>query len=150
MTKLATFLDVQPLQIQLWMAYEYGQSYPSYQAASDKLNEHNQPYSLGEDEPMNMAENAQSITDSNLQLKQQDSHQTAQHNCFSVVASSENHDKNKVLQSLEKPGVNTFKAKQLIETYGHKRVKEVIEHTIARKSSRLCHSSIERPVDNLL
>jgi hypothetical protein len=105
--KVAAFLKVEPLQIQLWMDSETpnknSQAHPSHQSASDQLNERNQTHSLGEDEPMNTAENAQSITDSNLQLKQQDNHQTPQHNRFSVaVVSSENHNKKKVLQSLEK------------------------------------------------
>jgi hypothetical protein len=138
--KLAAFLDVQALQIQLWMSSETpnenSQSHPSHQADSDQLNERNQTHSLGEDAPMNTAENAQSITDSHLQLRQQNNRQTTQHNHFSVaVVSDENHDKKKVLQSLEKLGVNAFSAKQLIEKHGEKRIAEVIEHTIARKSA---------------
>jgi hypothetical protein len=136
--KLAAFLDVQPLQIQLWMGSETpnenSQSQPSHQVASDQLDKRNQTYSLSDDEPMNTAENAQSITDSNSQLKQQDNHQTTQHNRFSVaVVSSDNREKERVLQLLEKLGVNAFSAKQLIEKYGEKRITEVIEHTIARK-----------------
>jgi hypothetical protein len=136
--RLAACLEVLPLQIQLWMgsetSNENSQFRPSHQADSDQLDERNQTHSLGEDEPMNMAENAQSITDSDLQLKQQDKPQTTQHNRFSVVvASSENHDKKKVLQSLEKLGVNAFNAKQLIATYVHKRIAEVVEHTLTQK-----------------
>src|SRR5687768_9092967 len=76
--KLAVFLDVQPLQIQLWMgsetSNENSQADPSHQVDSDQLDERNHTHSLGEDDPMNTAENAQSITDSNLHLKQQDNH----------------------------------------------------------------------------
>src|SRR5688572_19767287 len=68
--RLAAFLEVLPLQIQLWMGSETpnenSQAHPSYEAVSDQLDERNQPILLGEDEPMNTAENAQSITDSNL------------------------------------------------------------------------------------
>jgi hypothetical protein len=129
--KLTEFLEVQPFQIQLWMGsetpIENSQSRSSHHAVSDQLNERNQIILLGEHEPMNPAENAQSITDSNLQLKQQDNLQTTQQNRFSVaVVSSENHDKERVLQSLEKLGVNAFSAKQLIEKHGQKRVKEVV------------------------
>jgi hypothetical protein len=136
--KLAAFLDVQPLQIQLWMGSETpnenGQFHPSHQVASDQLDEHNQTHLLGEDEPMNLAENAQSITDPNLQLKQQDNHQTTQHITHSVaIVSTENHDKERVLQSLEKLGINAFKAKSLIEKHGHKRIAEVVEHTLTQK-----------------
>jgi hypothetical protein len=135
--QLAEFLEVLPSQIQLWMSSETpnesGQSRQSQQATSDQFNQHNQTHSLDEDEPKDLAENAQSITDSNLQSKQQDNHQHTQHNRFSVVASSENQDKKKVLQSLEKLGVNAFKAKQLITTYGDKRIAEVVDHTLTQK-----------------
>jgi hypothetical protein len=136
--KLAAFLDVQPLQIQLWMGSETSnansQSHLSHQVVSDQLDECNQPYLLGEDEPMNTAENAQSITDSHLQLKQQDNHQTTQHTSYSVaVVGYEKFEEEKALKSLEIMGVNAFKAKQLIKKHGHKRVTEVVEHTKSQK-----------------
>jgi hypothetical protein len=136
--KLAAFLEVPPLQIQLWMGFEIlnenSQSHLSHQADSDQLNECNQTHLLGEDAPMNTAENAQSITDSTSQLNQQNNHQTTQHNRFSVaVASSEKQDKEIILQLLAKLSINAFSAHQLIETYGHERVVEVVEHTIVRK-----------------
>jgi hypothetical protein len=135
--KLSAFLEVHPLQIQLWMSSETpnanSQIHPSQQVASDQYNEHNPANLLGEHEPINPAENAQSITDSNSQLKQHNNIQTTQHTAHSVViVSSDNHDKERVLQSLEKLGINTFKAQHLIEKHGHKRVADVVEHTMAR------------------
>src|SRR5687768_14141662 len=55
--QLAAFLEVQPLQIQLWMSSETPnenrQSHPSFQATSNQLNEPSQTDLLGEHEPMN-------------------------------------------------------------------------------------------------
>jgi hypothetical protein len=138
--QLAAFLEVQPLQIQLWMSSETPnenrQSHPPFQATSNQLDEPSQTDLLGEHEPMNPVENAQSITDSDSHLKQQNNYQTTQHTSYSVaVIGSEKEDKEKILQSLGKLGINTFKANQLIKTYGYKRVAEVIEHTKARETA---------------
>jgi hypothetical protein len=89
---------------------------------------------LGDDKPINPAENAKSITDSHLQLKLQNNHQSPQHITHSVaVVSSDNREKERVLQLLEKLGVNAFSAQQLIEKHGQKRVKEVIDYALTQK-----------------
>jgi hypothetical protein len=136
--KLAVFLDVQPLRVQLWMGsetpYENEESHPSHKVVSNQFNQHNQTHSWSEDELIHLGENTKSITDSDSQLNQQINDQTTQHTNYSVaVVESKKGEKENSLQSLEKLGINAFKAKQLIEKHGYKRVTEVVEHTIAQK-----------------
>jgi hypothetical protein len=131
--RLAEFLDVMPLRMKMWMwteaPNEVSQSSPSHEAGSDQLNEHNQPDSFGEEEPIHSAESAKSITDSDLQTKQQTNYQTIQHNSYPVaVVDIESEKKKEILQSLGKLGIGYFKATEFIEKYGNKRVSEVVNH----------------------
>ncbi len=64
---------------------EDSQSSPSQDAGSDQLNELDQLDSFGEDELIYSAESAKSITDSDLQTRQQNNHQSIQHNSYSVA-----------------------------------------------------------------
>jgi hypothetical protein len=72
--RLSEFLEIIPLRIQLWMypetPNEDGQSSPSNEADSDQLTQQNAPNDLEENEPIDSAESAKSITDSNLQTRQ--------------------------------------------------------------------------------
>src|SRR6185369_16822029 len=71
--KLAKFLDMMPLRIKMWMwvdpPNEDGQSRTSEGADIDQCNDPNQTEELGEHEPVYSAESAQSIKDSDLQIK---------------------------------------------------------------------------------
>ena len=131
--KLGEFLNIMPLRIKMWMwtetPNEDSQYSPSQEADSDQLDEHNQPDSFGEDEPIYSAESAQSITDSDSQTKQQNNDQSIQHNRYSaVVVDTEREEKKEILQSLGKLGIGYLKANELIQEHGHKRVTEVVEH----------------------
>jgi environmental stress-induced protein Ves len=100
------------------------------EADENQLNEPDQPHAFGEDEPMNSAESAQSITDSDLQTRQHKYHQDIQHNSYSAaVVDTESEEKKEILQSLGKLGIGYLKAKELVEKHGHKRVTEVVQHT---------------------
>ncbi len=132
--RLAEFLEIMPLRINMWMwtetPNEDGQSSPMNVADTDQLDEPNQPDSFGEDEPIHSAESAKSITDSNLQTRQHNNDQDIQHNSYSAaVVDTEREEKKEILVALGNFGVEYVKAKQLIEKYGHKRVAEVIQHT---------------------
>ena len=101
----------------------------SNEAASDQLDEPNQPDSFYEDEPIHSVEIAKSITDSDLQTKQHNNDQDIQHNSYSAaVVDTEKEEKKEILVSLGNFGVEYLKAKQLIEKHGHERVAEVIKH----------------------
>ena len=132
--RLAEFLDILFLQIQNWMCPqspdEDGQTHQMDASDSDQSNEWNDAYSMGEDEPLNAAEIAKSITDSNSQTKQHKNDQSIQHNNYSAaVVDIESEEKKEILQSLGKLGIGYLKATELIEKHGHKRVAEVVQHT---------------------
>jgi hypothetical protein len=136
--RLAEFLEIMPLRIKLWMCPEMpnedSQSRSSQQADSNQLNEHNQPVSFDENEPIHSAESAQSITDSDSQTRQHNNYQDTQHNSYSVaVVDTEREEKKEVIQSLEKLGISYLKAKEFIEKYGRKRIAEVVEHAQEQK-----------------
>ncbi len=136
--RLAEFLEIMPLRIKMWMwtetPNENGQSSPSHEADSDQLNEHNQPDSFDEDEPIHLVEIAKSITDSDSQTKQHNNDQSIQHNRYSVaVVDIEREEKKEIIQSLEKLGISYLKAKEFIEKYGRKRIAEVVEHAQEQK-----------------
>ena len=132
--RLGEFLAIMPLRIKMWMwaetPNEDGQSSPPHEAASDQLNEHNQPNSFDEDEPIHSAESAKSITDSDSQTKQHNDYQSIQHNSYSdAVVDTESEEKKEILQSLGKLGIGYLKSKELIEKHGHKRVADVVQYT---------------------
>ncbi len=132
--RLAEFLNVTLLHVQAWMCSEspneHGQDRPSNEVNSDKLDGQNQPDEKGEEEPMHSAEIAQSITDSNLQSRQNNNHQSIQHNSYSVDAvASKREEEKEILVSLGSLGIAYPKAKELIEKHGHKRITEVVQHT---------------------
>ncbi|MBA3870764.1 MAG: hypothetical protein H0X30_16615 [Anaerolineae bacterium] len=134
MQRLAEFLEIMPLRIKMWMwtetPNEDGQSSPMNVAGKDQLDEHNQPDSFDEDEPIHSVEIAKSITDSDLQTKQHINDQDIQHNSYSAaVVDTEREERKEILVSLGNFGVEYLKAKQLIEKHGYKRVAEVVEHT---------------------
>src|SRR5215216_3011993 len=87
--RLAEFLEIMPLRVKMWMwtetPNEDGQSSPKNVVDKDQLNEPNQPDSFDENEHIDSAESAKSITDSNLQTKHQFNHQAIQHNSYSVA-----------------------------------------------------------------
>ena len=81
------------------------------------------------DQPIPSAESAKSITDFDLQTRQQFNYQDIQHNGYSAaVVDSEREEKKEILMSLGNFGVEYLRAKQLIEKHGHGRVAEVIKH----------------------
>jgi hypothetical protein len=132
--KLAEFLDMMPLRIKMWMwaetPNEDGQSSPKNVANEDQHDELDQTDSFGEDEPIYSAESAQSITDSDSQTRQHTNYQDIQHNSYSAaVVDTESEKKKEILQSLGKLGISYFKAKELIEKHGKKRVAEVAEYS---------------------
>jgi hypothetical protein len=131
--RLAVFLEIMPLRIKMWIWVDHpnedGQSHPSDEAELDQPNDLNQPDSFDEDEPIYSAESAQSTTDSDLQTKQHKNHQDIQHNSYSAaVVDTESEEKKEILQALGKLGIGYFKATELIEKYGNKRVTEVVKH----------------------
>jgi hypothetical protein len=135
--RLGEFLDIMPLRIKMWMWTEMpnedSQSSPSQQADSHQLDEHNQPDSFDEDEPIYSVEITQSITDSDSQTKQHKYNQAIQHNSYSAaVVDTESEEKKEILQSLGKLGIGYLKAKELIEKHGHKRIAEVVQYTKAQ------------------
>ncbi|MCA0455348.1 MAG: hypothetical protein LCI00_15330 [Chloroflexi bacterium] len=131
--KLAAFLDVMHLQIQNWMcpesANEDGQNRPSDEASSDQSNKLHQTDELSDNEPMNSAETAQSITDSYSQTTQQDNHQDKQHNTNSATVVDNNFQiEEEMCQSLGKFGISYLRATALIQKHGHRRIAEVVRH----------------------
>jgi len=131
--RLAEFLDIMFLHIQNWMCPqspdENSQIHQLHESDSDQFNERNDANSMGEDEPMNSAEIAQSITDSDSQTKRHKNDQSIQHKSYSVaVVDTEKEKKKEILQSLGNLGISYFKATQLIEKHGYKRVAEVFAH----------------------
>jgi hypothetical protein len=151
--KLAKFLDMMSLRIKLWMwtetPNEDSQSSPSNEADSDQLNDLNQPDSFGEVESIHSAESAQSITDSDSQTRQHKNHQAIQHSSYSaVVVDIEKEKKEEILQSLGKLGISYFKAKELIEKHGYKRVDKVIKHSEDQKRTNPAGYVIRALEDN--
>jgi hypothetical protein len=130
--RLAEFLDVTLLHIQAWMGIqslnEDGQDRPTDSSDSAQLDGQNQPDKVGEEAPIHSAENAQSITDSDLQTRQQNDQQAIQHNKPAAVVDTESEKKKEILQSVGKLGISYFKATELIEQYGCSQVNAVIEH----------------------
>jgi hypothetical protein len=131
--RIGEFLEIMPLRIKMWMwaetPNEDGQSSPTHEAASDQLNEHNQPDLFDDNKPIHSVESAQSITDSDSQTKQHNDYQSIQHNSYSAaVVETEREEKKEILVSLGNFGVEYLKAKQLIEKHGQGRVAEVIKH----------------------
>ena len=83
---------------------------------------------------MNSAESAKSITDSDLKTKQHKNDQAIQHNSYSAaVVETEREARKEILQSLGKLGISYFKANQLLEKHGYKRVAEVVKHAKDQK-----------------
>jgi hypothetical protein len=151
--KLAEFLDMMPLRIKMWMwvdaPNEDDQSCPSDQEDSDQFNELNRPDAFGEDEPTHSAESAQSITDTDSQTRQQTNDQSIQHNRYSVaVVDTESEEKKEILQALGKLGISYFKAKELIEKHGYKRVDKVIKHSEDQKRTNPAGYVIRALEDN--
>ncbi len=131
--QLAEFLNVTLLHVRAWMCSqspnEDGQNRPANEADSAQLDGRNQSDEIGEEEPIHSAETAQSITDSDLQTKPQNNHQSIQHNSYSVaVVPSKREEEKEILVSLGSFGIAYPKAKEIIDKYGSRRVEEVIEH----------------------
>ncbi len=131
--RLAEFLDIMLLHVHAWMCpqlpNEDVQNHPLEEAHSDQFNELNQLNEIDDDEPIYSAKTTQSITDSNLQTKQHNIHQSIQHNNYSAaVVGSKREEEKEILVSLGNSGVGYPKAKELIEKHGPERVAEVIEH----------------------
>lgn len=131
--RLADFLEVTLLRLQAWMdpqsPNEEGQYRPMNAADSAQLNDQNQPDEMDEDAPIHSAENAQSITDSALQTRQQNDIQDHQQdNHFAVVVHHRN-ETGEMLQSLKAFGISALRASNLIQQHGNKRLAEVIRHT---------------------
>lgn len=108
---------------------EDSQNGPVNEADSDQLDGQNHPDEMGEEELMHSAKNAQSITDSDSQTRQQNNDQAIQHNSYSVdVVASKREEEKEILVSLGNFGIAYPKAKELIDKHGSRRVEEVIEH----------------------
>jgi hypothetical protein len=131
--RLAEFLDIKPLQIKLWMSsqptHEGGQSRPSNEADSAQLNQRKVTDAFGDDELIHSAANTQSITDSDSQIRQHKDDQVIQYNSDAAVVDSESEKIEAMLLSLGKLGIDSFKAKRLIEKYGCTRIAEAVQHS---------------------
>lgn len=136
--RLAEFLQVLPLEIQRWMQSEASNENNSKRQThvvhNDTFNELNQPDELGEEQPMNSAVIAQSITDSNSQINQHTNHQTF-HNKqdTAVVVNMLEVEQKELFRGLEKLGINAAKGKQLVAKYGHERVNDALQFTKSRE-----------------
>jgi hypothetical protein len=133
--KLTVFLGMMSAQIQHWMGpqsmNEARQNHPLGTAETDQPGAPKQNDELSEEEPMNSAESAQSITDSNSQNQQHKNDQVKQQYSknSAVVVDTESEKKKERVQSLGKLGIQYFKAMQLIEKFGYKRIDEVVKQS---------------------
>ncbi len=135
--KLAAFLNVMHLQILNWMCPELpnenGGNRPLDEADLDKPNQPNQTDELGDDEPMHSAEFAQSITDSDSQIRQHNNDQDKQQdNDFAAVVETQN-KREEILHSLEEFGISALRASSLTKQYGNTYLAEVIKHPKTQK-----------------
>ncbi len=111
--RLAAFLEVTPAQIHLWMTTEVN---PSQVAIAATSNGSEAPVSKGANRPMEMAETAKSITDSDKQESTQERQTTAQQQ--TVVVEPDNRVRMQpLLDGLVQLGIGPTRAKALLAGY---------------------------------
>ncbi|MBN8592028.1 MAG: hypothetical protein J0M33_09710 [Anaerolineae bacterium] len=123
--QLAAFLEVTPVQVRLWMTTEAS---PSQVAIAAISNGSEAPVSNGENRPMEMAETAKSITDSDKQESTQERQTTGQHQTV-VVEPDHQARMQPLLDALVCLGIGPTRASLLVAGYTDDQINQALRLT---------------------
>ncbi|MBN8595978.1 MAG: hypothetical protein J0M33_29765 [Anaerolineae bacterium] len=120
--RLAAFLEVTPVQVRLWMMTEAS---PSQVATSATSNGSAAPVSTGANRPLEKAEIAKSITDSDKQESTQERQTTGQHQTV-VVEPDHRARTQPLLEVLVQLGIGPTRARELLAGYTDNQINQAL------------------------
>ena len=120
--RLAAFLEVTPVQVRLWMMTEASTSQVASSATS---NGSAAPFSTGANRPLEKAEIAKSITDSDKQESTQERQTTGQHQTV-VVEPDHRARTQPLLEVLVQLGIGPTRARELLAGYTDNQINQAL------------------------
>lgn len=123
--RLAAFLEVTPVQVRLWMMTEAS---PSQVATSATSNGSAAAFSTGANRPVEMAQTAKSITDSDKQESTQERHTTTQHQTVAVEPDNQARIQS-LLDALVQLGIGPTRARVLVAGYSTDQINHALRLT---------------------
>ncbi len=123
--RLAAFLEVTPVQVCLWMMTEAS---PSQVATSATSNGSAAAFSTGANRPVEMAQTAKSVTDSDKQESTQERHTTTQHQTVAVEPDNQARIQS-LLDALVQMGIGPTRARALVAGYSTDQINHALRLT---------------------
>jgi len=123
--RLAAFLEVTPVQVRLWMMTEAS---PSQVATSATSNGSAAPFSTGANRPVEMAQTAKSITDSDKQESTQERHTRTQDQTVAVEPDNQARIQS-LLDALVQLGIGPTRARALVAGYSTDQINHALRLT---------------------